>query len=178
MKFNYSVTYNTEHDIYSWSKQWKEIGGGDSYWNSGTREYMGVAILIRRHIKCNITLKYQDKDGRIISILLEKDYKIYSKTNVYTPNLANDKSTFLTKLTNSLINLEQQLMFVAGDFNCARNSTSDRYHENNDIGNAQFKTLIENNDLENIWRIRLPTGLHLNGARQIPELIAYSQVLV
>lgn len=141
------------------SKQWKEVGGGDSFWNNGTSECRGVAILSKRNLNNKVKLIHKNNDGRVSNVEIEMEGETYGVINIYTPNAAKDKVAFLTWLKNYINKKNEQNLIVLGDFNCTLDKSVDRYpiNQNEDIGNIQLKLCIDNNDLEDIWRIRYPT---------------------
>ncbi|VDI76277.1 exodeoxyribonuclease III [Mytilus galloprovincialis] len=135
-----------------WKNEWK----GESFWNHGSSNSKGVAILFSEKFKFEITETGRDSIGRTISVHVKTPGNngifIY---NIYAPNLAGDRKSFFEK--DILIDNNNRNI-VLGDFNCALIKNLDRKPVplRDDIGSHELKTFVEHNELIDVWRKRYP----------------------
>ena len=58
-------THCTQDQTWLWSKEWKEYGGGESFWNCGTNESRGVGILLNKDFTLSFDVSMIDDKGRM-----------------------------------------------------------------------------------------------------------------
>ena len=141
------------------AKLWDSEWGTKTYHSYGTTKSAGVAILINKTLKCEISNVSGDTEGRIISLCVNLDGRKIALTNIYAPN--TDEVEFFEKV----INYNEKLAdcdgcVMGGDFNLVLDPSIDRYNSlmNHDRSATCLKEYIEQADLCDIWRIRNPTN--------------------
>ena len=158
-------THCAQSDIIDWSNKWKEMGGGDSSWDCGSTDSRGVAILLNKSCREDITFVQCHLGGRVIKCVIKTENAFYHITNVYAHNNSIDKKNFFTSLSNQRDNnifddsVEHYYIHL-GDFNCAMEKRIDRSpsHQNDDLGVIELKQLLLRFDLEDTWRKQNPTS--------------------
>ncbi len=137
---------------YRWGKEWD----GQTIWSRGTNRSRGVTVLFNRSVKYDVRNTVTDPNGRYIIFDLYIEDMKYKFINVYAPNSEYERVVFLNKL-NDWIDPDTETL-VAGDYNCTLNSDLDRINciGNNDIGQVDIKHIMNNFDLEDVYRRRYP----------------------
>ena len=115
-----------------------------------------MAILLKKHLKLDITNKIEDN----ISISLNIDDKSsYRFSNIYSPNNGKTRKTFFKELNNKLSEYNTNHV-IAGDYNCVIDKYIDRKSNlsvaSDQYGLTEVKALISDLDLEDVWRRRHP----------------------
>ena len=136
----------------NWSREW----GSQCFWSRGTNNSRGVAILFNNKKRYDIENVSIDSNGRYIHcdvIVGENRYKII---NIYAPNDPYERVQFINRM-NSWIDPEIETV-IGGDYNCTLNSQLDRKNctASRDIGQIDLYRMMQQNDLEDVWRRRFP----------------------
>ena len=145
-----------EQSINLWKTQW----GDELFLSGSSRNSTGVGILINS----NFTYTAQEYrnliNGRMQSLKININEKDYTFLNIYAPNNSTENYNFLTKIEEFVIENDSQTLIIGGDFNTVIDITKDKKHgninnnkKNRDIINA----IIENNDINDIYRILNPS---------------------
>ena len=150
-------THCTTSEQNTWSKQWKDLTkGGESIWCNGTSSSKGVAILWKNNRTIKLVETGNGQNGRYIAATIEIDDKIINLFNIYAPNNGVERRHFFNMMRNiiTINNQNSTESIIIGDFNCTVDNTCDRKPEQNksDIGLEELANLIQNNNLEDIWR--------------------------
>ncbi|CAC5412131.1 E3.1.11.2 [Mytilus coruscus] len=155
-------THCTHDETGLWNREWKENGGGESFWNCGTNDSRGVGILLRKDFTHCFDVSMIDNNGRIQIGEIKINTAVYHIINLYTPNNGSDRKHFFenVKNLNDLYaddSTDHYNVFL-GDFNCALDRRLDRApsHQNEDTGLKELKSLLLKFDLDDIWRSKFP----------------------
>ena len=152
-----------------------EKEGYDVYWNDSDRKgYAGTGILIKNDFKYEVLNKFEgvedpddlnDKEGRCITLEFKKFYLV----NVYVPNSGmsdlkfKDRRINWNKHFNLYIQklLKDKEVIMCGDFNVAirdvdvYDGTTNKQRKKTagftDYERFDFKLLLEDNNLEDVW---------------------------
>ena len=133
----------------------------------------GVAILLKEGVDCVIHSKILNPQGRYLILKADIKDKMYVLINIYAPN----KDSCIIKFVNTLLftlrkeNLdEEENIILGGDFNCPLNPFLDKKSgiltQRKSVVKI-IKSLQDEFDLVDIWRIRNPTKKVLRGARTL-----------
>ena len=135
-----------------WSREW----GVHSLWSRGTNNSKGVAVLFNSKLDYHITKEVVDSNGRYINFNLKIGETVINLINIYAPNDNYERVKFFNEL-NTHIDCEIETM-VGGDFNCAIDSKLDRLNctYSLDIGQIDLKKIMNDKNLEDVWRRRNP----------------------
>ena len=95
------------------SQYWGLQSGGTSFWNNGTSQSRGVAILIKKGLYINTENVTKDSDGRLISLTaFLSDDQTYQLTAVYAPNNGKCRKRFFTDLQHLLLQYSNPINIV------------------------------------------------------------------
>ena len=93
-------------------------------------------------------------------LVIEKEYIILY---IYAPNKAADNYNFLTKIEEFVISNDSETIIIGGDFNTVIDCDIDKKNgniNNNKRNRAKINNIIENNDINDIWRLLNPNVRH------------------
>ena len=138
-----------------WTKEW----GGTALWSLGTNNSKGVAILFKPGMKSDdvsIENVSYDAQGRFLKCTVTLNKCPYNIVNIYCPNNAQERKTFIQNLDN-LLEIDKENI-VGGDFNCVFDNSKDRFNckSESDHGTLDLLELMRNHDLEDVFRRRFP----------------------
>ncbi|CAC5413899.1 E3.1.11.2 [Mytilus coruscus] len=157
-------THCTHDETGLWNREWKENGGGESFWNCGTNDSRGVGILSRKDFTHCFDISMIDNNGRIQIGEIKTNTAVYHIIYLYTPNTGSDRKHFFENLKNlndlyADDSTDHYNVFL-GDFNCALDRKLDRApsHQNEDTGLKELKSLLLKFELDDIWRSKFPTN--------------------
>ena len=108
---------------------------------------MGVVSEVRR-----------DMHGRYIMIKVQICEDQYCIVNVYGPNKEGGNTEFYKEMQKEISTIEYDYLIIGGDFNTTIDMKVDRSSdtENNQWARNEVKTLINTEELVDIWRARNP----------------------
>ena len=159
---NYAICFlqelHCEGKTYNlWQKQW----GNDAFFSGSSKNSMGVGILLNSNFTYKVVEYKNIIDGRLQSLKLVINDKEYTFLNVYGPN--NDNVDFFNTLEKYVIDNNSDTFIIGGDFNTVIDVTKDK--KNGNLNNGKKKrnkinTIINNNDIHDIWRILNPDTRH------------------
>jgi exonuclease III len=129
---------------------------GQSIWALGTNKRKGVTVLFNRNQIFDFTDVIIDLNGRYIVCDLVVAETKFRLINIYAPNVPNERIYFFEMISKYVTQDHETIL--AGDFNCTLNPKIDRLNcvGISDIGNTQLQGIINNFDLEDVWRRRFP----------------------
>ena len=92
--------------------------------------------------------------GRCLKVVAKFDGATMIFLNIYAPTLGPERVLFLNAVNNILKNAcTDDLLFLAGNFNCTENDNLDRNHsEPHSASQRALIQLTEANDLCDVWR--------------------------
>lgn len=143
-------------DDNKWDKEWK----GDLFLSGNSSNSKGVGILIQEGFQYKLIEYKEIIEGRLQMLKLEIQGNAYVLSNLYGPN--DDDVEFFNILDEIVISHNDQTLIVGGDFNTVLNFQIDKLNgrKNTNIKCSQkLNTLIENNDLHDIWRLNFPNKM-------------------
>ena len=128
---------------------------GKSFWNHGSSNSRGVAILLSETFQYDVIETGRDNCGRQISCAVKVSNKSLNILNIYAPNTGTDKKIFFNESIR--VNTEENNV-VLGDFNCTLIKNLDRkpVPNHDDVGTLEFRKFIEKGGLVDVWRSRYP----------------------
>ena len=148
-----------------WKKEW----GGEVYFSGNSSNSIGVGILINSNFAYAVKEYNNLIDGRMQSLKLSINEKDYLFLNIYAPNNPTNTVNFLIKIEEFIISNDSETLIVGGDFNTVINTEYDKKHgnlTNNKKSREKINTIIQNNDINDIWRTLNPNAKqytwHLN----------------
>ena len=132
-------------------KLWK----GKCFWSFGTGKSAGVAVLFSPKFSGKIVPFLIDSDGRILSLLIDYHGLYLNIVNLYSPNAATDRKSFLFNLHSFF--LSQGLLVIGGDFNCI-NNILDKFNCSvvPSADKTSLVTLMGDFSLIDVWRKQNP----------------------
>ena len=130
---------------------------GDIYFNHGTANSCGVAILINPRFNYTHVCTSQDPSGRVIAITINIDNHHLHLVNLYAPNSDTDHRLFFSSLEPYLS--PRYYNVIGGDFNSIVHPNLDK--QGGSASSRQYalrvlNTLTSEYDLIDIWRQRNP----------------------
>lgn len=132
-------------------RKWK----GDVLCNHGDgRKGRGVAILIKKGVCEEVREVYNDEEGKCLAVEIEDGGGKVILCNVHAPVVEKEKVDFFKKLRTSM---EKWKRFVIiGDFNTvfSKMDLAEGMVFKSDGGRKELKSIMEENDLVDIWRER------------------------
>ena len=145
----------SESDEWKWKREW----GQKSAWTNVAKGSRGVAMLIGKKSKVEISNIKKDPNGRIISVdgnILDEKLRII---NVYTPNIEQERKEFI-KTEIELHATDSGGNVIVGDFNCTLNNI-DRVGSTArfEYGREELVDLMRRLNLTDAFRERFPNKL-------------------
>ena len=96
-------------------KIWKSQWGGQIFYDHGTSNSRGVAILIRKGYVTKVHRMIQSGVGRYLLLDITVDNRRLTVCNIYAPN--TDSPEFFNDVFQKITILDNQDVIIAGDFN-------------------------------------------------------------
>ena len=125
-----------------WQNEWKNCGGGNSFFNCGTSDSRGVGILLGKQFKEIVEFFSQDNSGRILRSTLKINDSTLYISNIYAPNNGKERKSFFNAISDTLFKYtddsDKNYNLILGDFNCAIQKN--------------FQSVLHRNDLFDVWR--------------------------
>ena len=142
-----------------WKKEW----GGDIFLSGNSSSSVGVGILVNTNLTYTFKEYNNIIEGRMQTLKLLIKEKEYIILNIYAPNNAADNYNFLTKIEEFVISNDSETIIIGGDFNTVIDSDIDKKNgnlNNNKRNRAKINNILENNDINDIWRLLNPNLKH------------------
>ena len=147
----------THIDSIDKARMWETEFGGKLFCSNDTAKAKGVAILIKNNLEFILEKCETDNEGRIVCIKAKIQGKTVVLCNVYEPN--SDCPEFYHRVIK-VINLmeDKEMLILGGDFNLVMNVKKDRLNPstNNEKSLAVLQEFMDNENINDIWRIRNP----------------------
>lgn len=128
---------------------------GDIYFNPGTRNACGVAILINSHLDYQLHHRKQDSHGRVLALEISFEDTTINLVNIYAPRSDLERRSFFTQLETFLSDQFENIL--GGDFNCIADLRLDKLGGNPDArqsANTSLLNIMSRYSLFDIWRER------------------------
>ena len=125
----------------------------------GTSHSKGVTVLFKEKMDFDITEQMIDSNGRYVVFKLKTSNGTFKVFNIYAPVNEYERVKFFNDISALLCDNDENVeTIIGGDYNCTLNNAIDRYNCTTkiDIGQIDLKNVMENFDLEDIWRRRNP----------------------
>lgn len=146
-------THLPERDFQRMRKQWV----GEVVGSPAIGKKAGVLVLIRKGINMTIADTESDREGRRVSVVMEKGTLALRITNIYAPN--SPTLAYFQELTALMAQKPQAHHYVGGDFNCHMIDSEDRSGSKTSTTHPQRKredsplmTFAVSMQLTDIWR--------------------------
>jgi exodeoxyribonuclease-3 len=144
----------------SWRGEWKN----EAYFNDGTSNSAGVAVLFTLQSNYEVVIYFNDKNGclQILSIILEGAKLLV--VNIYNYNHEKEQVDLLVSLNDALDNFDysdDHKIILAGDFNFIYDLSLDSRGGNPSLklkSLAEITRIREKLDLCDIFRVRFPNS--------------------
>ena len=159
---NYSICLLQEihcqkqtYDI--WKKEW----GGDIFLSGNSSNSTGVGILVNPNFTYTIIENKNIVEGRMQSLKICINEQNLLLLNIYAPNNTSDNYNFLTRIEDFIIINDSETLIVGGDFNTVIDINSDKKNgntSNNKRNRDKINSILQNNDINDIWRILNPSN--------------------
>nr|BAC82606.1 pol-like protein [Takifugu rubripes] len=129
-------------------------GGGSGQARSfSATNCAGVGILFSPHFKTLSAETHHIMDGHVLMVKAVYENMKLVFLCVYAPVLSRDRMNCLNVLCNVVRGVQDEFLFMGGDFNCTVNARLDRNHlEPHPASSARLKRLLETYDLKDVWR--------------------------
>ena len=142
------------------------------YYSHGSKASRGVATFIDSRLEFDLLDFHKDTEGRILLLNVEIENIIYSLVNIYAPNYETDRKNFYKKLNDFINENAMGIVILGGDTNDALTNNDRKILNNNKkkikpVGS--LKTLIQSNDLIDIWRYKNKTDIQFTWRRKNPD---------
>ena len=87
-------THCFKDDAFKWEREWKDIGGGASFWKNNCSNAGGIAILLSNTKDTrNVNITCHD-NGRIMLMTYLSEELRYVIFNIYAPNIVKERVVF------------------------------------------------------------------------------------
>ena len=141
-------THSTRNDERFWNSQW----GSKIYYSHGEQNARGVAILFDRKLDYHVHSCETDTSGRSINMTITIGKEKMQIINIYAPN--SDSPFFFETIGHQLAGQDVDKKIVAGDFNITIEliDSVKKVQHSNKMAVKMVKTIIEEFNLEDIWR--------------------------
>ena len=142
---------------------WEKKLGRDIFLSGNKSNSTGVGILVNSDLSYTILECNNIIEGRMQSLKILINDKELLFLNIYAPNNATEKFNFLTKVEDFVIANDSETIVVGGDFNTVINVDIDKKNGNinsNKRNRDKINSILENNDINDIWRILNPDIRH------------------
>ena len=153
----------------TWRSEW---GNKNIFFSHGESNARGVCILFKASVAVEIHNQISDEFGRFLIVEATIDSKRLALCNVYGPN--NDDPSFFVLVNEEITSLNEDNRIIGGDFNCILDSDLDKQGGNpnrNKKSREMLNIIMEENDLNDIWRIKNPDNYEYTFRCMRPEKI-------
>ena len=114
---------------------------GEGFWSFGTERSKGVGIFVNKKLNYKVNHFITDIDGRYVALDIRIDNIMFRLVCVYAPNTEAHRKVFLDDLSCLLIT--NNVIIMAGDYNCVENISLDKVGGNPLTGNIGHKQIEE-----------------------------------
>lgn len=145
---------------------------GDIYFNPGTRNACGVAILINSHLDYQLHHRKQDSHGRVLALEISFEDTTINLVNIYAPRSDLERRSFFTQLETFLSDQFENIL--GGDFNCIADLRLDKLRGNPDArqsANTSLLNIMSRYSLFDIWRERNKSTRNYTWSGKNPKII-------
>lgn len=141
----------TTSDLDKWEKEW----GSKIFLSGNSSNSKGIGIFVNGSFQI---IEYKELiEGRLQCLSLVIDNNEIMLMNVYGPN--TDDVDFFSTIEDFVENNEDKTIIIGGDFNVILDTKKDKKHGRSDThkkSRSKLNTIMENNNLVDIWRIMHP----------------------
>ena len=141
-----------QSDEWKWTREWE----GQSFWTVESSNCKGVALLINKKHRFDVSDVQKGQTGRSISLSVKFDDNDIRFVCVYAPNNDNERIAFFKSTLEEHFNAEHNVLL--GDFNCTL-----RYHDRSngggsrkEKGRAELEGLMKRKQLFDVYSRRYP----------------------
>lgn len=149
----------TQEEATIWRSEW----GGPAHFYHGTSSSRGVIILLDRNPPYKVVREVRDKNGRILLLQLSTDEASFVIGSLYAPtaDAPEEQGSFMDTLEDFLADLSPVKVILGGDLNVALDPVKDRNNNsrptsNGEVMRLRVHTLLDDQDLTDVWRYRNP----------------------
>lgn len=140
-------------ELSQWEKEW----GAKCFLSGNSTNSKGIGIFLKGSFQIN---DYKEIiEGRLQSLSITINDTDLLLINIYAPN--NDDPAFFDTLNEILCNNDDKTFIIGGDFNTVLDTDLDKKNGNQDThkrSRQKLNTIIENNELSDIWRMKHPNS--------------------
>ena len=150
-----------------WCAEW----GYRVIFSSFSSQKAGVCFLFNNNFSFEITKQFIDPLGRSIILYLKTDDRVLTLLNIYGPN--QDDADFFKRVANLMLDFKCENIIAGGDFNLVLDIEKDKKGGNaktHTRSREQLITIMQNLDLNNVWRERNPDGSRFTWRKRKPEI--------
>ncbi|TWW59346.1 Transposon TX1 uncharacterized 149 kDa protein ORF 2 [Takifugu flavidus] len=142
-------THSNGNNEGDWRREWP----GQVFLSHKLSNSAGVGILFSPHFKPQSAELHHIMDGHVLMVKAVYENVKLVFLCVYAPVLSRDRMNCLNVLCNVVRGVQDEFLFMGGDFNCTVDARLDRNHlEPHPASSARLKRLLETYDLKDVWR--------------------------
>ena len=174
---NYDIVLMQEtHSTPTSEKFWSTTWGGKIYFDHGTSDSKGCAIMFKKGLQPKIHDIVRDVDGRYIIMKIEFEQSGHNNSKIalgciYAPN--DDTPEFFHRFFEQVEQIAADHIILGGDFNTIlteRDIKGGRGHSHKK-STAYLNHYFEDTGLVDIWRVRHPDEFRFTWSRKNPHPI-------
>ena len=162
------------HSTKSCERRWRMEFGGRIFFDHGTSESRGVAIVIDRNINFDVLNVVRSGSGRHIEMTIKFMEKTFLLSNVYAPN--TDNPEFFQKIFHNISINESDFKILGGDLNVHLDMNLDyksKKQKDRNSKSAEFiNSFLEEESYADIWRIMNPDSRSFTWRRRNPIIMS------
>ena len=135
-------------------KFWRNLWGGEIYFNHGDSNARGVCILMSKKLNFQVKKIIKSHDGRCLTVEGTFDDKTVSLTNIYAPN--KDEPEFFREILTQVYESSSEFKVIGGDLNVLLNPKLDRRGGSKVVKSKSAHVInefLEENSWADIWRV-------------------------
>ena len=159
-------THSTPDDEQLWNNEWGSAG----HYSHGTSAAQGVAIFIKKGSCIETEIVHSDKDGRILTIKVQKNEYCLCILNIYGPN--HEAPIFFKQAIEATYQTCDKII-VIGDFNTVMDHALDRRTEAGNVINPTttkaLNDICDQLSLQDIWRVQNPESKRYSWYRTVQK---------
>ena len=132
-----------------------QVKSYETFFNNGGTNTKGTMILCKKNVSLAGKEIYKDGNGRLQAVEVDINGKKVIIWNIYAPNTIHEQIQFYNRL-QEVLNKHKGEKILGGDFNVARTKRDRTGKCENKQINAKIDEILEENYLEDIYRVKNP----------------------
>lgn len=147
-------THTEQGEEAVWLSEW----GGQGVFSHGSSTSAGVAVLFKSNLPVSVQHVEEIEKGRLLKVQTQIAGFNFTFINIYAPNTGRDRILLFNKLKQTILKCNNNdVLVVAGDFNCTIDFTKDRNTEEpHPQSSRELTAVLQSSDLVDVWRCLHP----------------------